>query len=309
VSPVHPDPPEHTRGERRYVAYGLRILSDLPLPELDSRADGEIPQIRIERGPVASGLENPTLQGGLFETSPGKFLLRMEGVARYLVTGGDRIVIDLAPDADPGSVRLFLLGSVFGALLHQRGLLPLHASAIETPKGAVLFAGFSGAGKSALAAAFHVRGYTVIADEICALDGDHVRPAVPRLLLWPDVIEELKLRDGEIRQVRPNVRKFHVPLKKEQPTDSLRVHGLYILNVSSGQRPGRDFEITRSSGVGKLQTLIDFTFRRQFAAGMESDYVNRATVAAQTMAISRLFRSQRQSLRETADLLESDFAR
>jgi hypothetical protein len=309
VSPVYPDRPEHTRGAHRYVAYGLRILSELTLPELDSRADGDAPQIRIETGPVTSGLENPTLLGGLFETSPGNFLLRMEGVARYLVTGGDRIVIDVAPEADGDSVRLFLLGSVFGALLHQRGLLPLHASAIETPKGAVLFAGMSGTGKSALAAAFHVRGYRVIADEICALDGDRVRPAVPRLLLWPDVIEELKLNDGEIRQVRQNVRKFHVPLKKDRPTDSLPVHGLYILNVSSGQRPGRNFEITRSSGVGKLQTILDFTFRRQFAATMESDYINRATVAGQTIAISRLFRSQGHSLRETADLLESDFAR
>ena len=69
------------------------------------------------------------------------------------------------------------------------------------------------------------------------------------------------------------------------------------------------FEITRSSGVGKLQTLIDFTFRRQFAAGREADYIGQATAAARAIPISWLFRSQSRSLGETADLLESDFTR
>lgn len=47
-------------------------------------------------------------------------------------------------------------------LLYQRGILPLHGSTIETPQGAVMFAGVSGSGKSTLAASFHAHGYAVL---------------------------------------------------------------------------------------------------------------------------------------------------
>ena len=55
---------------------------------------------------------------------------------------------------------------------------------------------------------------------------------MPRLLLWPDVIDELKLRDRDIRQVRPNVGKYHVSVEKHHPSNSVPVHALYVLNVA-----------------------------------------------------------------------------
>ena len=62
---------------------------------------------------------------------------------------------DPAPGRDlyESDVRVFLLGSCIGALLHQRGILVLHAGAIHTDKGAVLFTGPWGIGKSTLLAA------------------------------------------------------------------------------------------------------------------------------------------------------------
>jgi len=230
----------------------------------------------------------------------------LDGIARYLVTGGDQIVIHPAPEADPDSLRLFLLGPVFGALLHQRRLLPLHASAIETPKGVVLFAGHSGTGKSALAAAFYRRGYRVVADEVCALDRNFVRAAPARLLLWPDILEELGLWSPTVRKVRPNLEKYHVPFGGRALDDSLPVHAIYVLNIANGP----DFCISRLGGIEKLEALIQFTFRRQFLWGMESGtgYMDRATAAARAIPISRLSRSPSRSLRETADLLEGDFS-
>jgi hypothetical protein len=298
-----PDPDAKQSG---YTAYGLPILSGLPLPELWPRDMRGAAEVRIRAGEVASELSGCTARSELFEVSPSRLLLRLDGVARYLVTGGDQIVIDPAPDADADSVRLFLLGSVFGALLHQRRLLPLHASAIETPKGVVLFAGLSGTGKSSLAAAFYQRGYRVVADEICALDGTFVRSAAPRLLLWPDTLEELGLWSDAVRQVRPNLKKYHVPLGGQALGDSLPVHAIYILNITNGP----DLRISRLAAIEKLQAVIQYTFRRQFLWGMESGtgYMDRAVGAVRNILISRLTRSPSCSLMETADLLEGDFS-
>jgi hypothetical protein len=289
-----------------YVAYGLPILSGLALPELSTRDYSDAPQVRIHPGDVALELAGRTGKGALFETGRNRFLLRLDGIARYLVTNGDQIVIDPAPETDEDSVRLFLMGSVFGALLHQRGLLPLHASAIETPRGAVLFAGASGSGKSTLAGAFYRRGYRVVADEICALDGDRVHPAVPKLALWPDAVEELGLWSGSVRQVRPNLKKFHVPVEPWTSHAALPVHAIYILTMTN--RP--DFTVSRLCGVEKLQALINCTFRRQFI-GLESGtaYMSRIAAAGRIIPMSRLLRTPSRSLRETADLLEKDFTR
>jgi hypothetical protein len=288
-----------------YLAYGLPILSGLALPELPIRNYPDPQQVRIHAGVVAPELAGCTGKGALFQTDQSRFLLCLDGIARYLVTNGNQIVVDPAPETDADSVRLFLLGSVFGALLHQRGLLPLHASAIETARGVVLFAGASGTGKSTLAGAFYRRGYRVVADEICALDGDGVLPAIPHLVLWPDAVEELGLWSEAVMQVRPTIRKFRVPVEPWASQAPLPVYAIYFLSMTN--RP--NFAVSRLRGVEKLQALINCTFRRQFISGTESaaGYMRLVTAAAGMIPVSRLVRSPSRSLAETADLLERDF--
>ena len=46
-------------------------------------------------------------------------------VGRYRIEAGNRITVESEPGVPERNVRLFLLGSAFGVLLHQRGLLPV----------------------------------------------------------------------------------------------------------------------------------------------------------------------------------------
>jgi len=71
---------------RLYSAYGLAIFSGFPLPELLERADSDPAQVKICAGSVPREPAGRTARGGLFEVGPGRFLLHMEGVARYLVS-------------------------------------------------------------------------------------------------------------------------------------------------------------------------------------------------------------------------------
>ncbi len=139
-----------------YKTYGLTIDSEISLPELipqtnrneqDAARASQQGIVQIRLGAVPEQLEHPTGQGVLYQASANQFLLSMNHIARYLVRNGNEIIIQPALNALESDIRVFLLGSVFGALLHQRELLVLHASAIGTDAGAVLFTGPSGIGR------------------------------------------------------------------------------------------------------------------------------------------------------------------
>ena len=176
---------------RDYAVFGLRIRSNVELPELFPASGGAAPDVTIELGSVPVVTHGEA--DGLNQVN-GEFVLVIPKVARYGIEAGKRITVDAEPGVPERNVRVFLLGSAFGVLLHQRGLLPLHANAIEIDGAAVAFMGPSGAGKSTLAAWFHDRGFRVIADDVCAVSHDfegrpQAAPGLPRLRLWAEALE------------------------------------------------------------------------------------------------------------------------
>ena len=101
-------------------------------------------------GRVPEQLDEADATGVFYQAKRGMLLLNVERVARFLISSGNEILVDVVPGAEWDMVLLLLFGSAFGALLHQRKLLVVHASAIATTRGAVLFTGASGYGKSTL---------------------------------------------------------------------------------------------------------------------------------------------------------------
>lgn len=159
-----------------YHAFGLDIRSEIQLPELSvsfASPGQSVGVIDVRYGHVPENLENPKASGVLFQAADGVFLLKMDSIARYMASNGKEIIVEPLPGSGEKDIRLFLLGSVFGALLHQRGALALHSSGIVTSHGdekkAVLFAGNSGIGKSTLAAALQQRGYPLLGDDKIAV--------------------------------------------------------------------------------------------------------------------------------------------
>ena len=115
------------------------------------------------------------------------------GIATFDVTR-DRIVVGPVHGVPTANVRLFLLGTAMGLLAHLRGLLPLHANAVEIDGEAVAFAGPSGCGKSTLAAWFHDRGHRLITDDVCVISTMNgapplALPGLPRVRLWRQALE------------------------------------------------------------------------------------------------------------------------
>lgn len=200
-----------SRESRRALhrAFGLCYQVSRPLPNLPECAQPADPAVHVELEDSTIGLADPAVFTPVHADNTGpvdsamrvemdaagtQFRLRYpDGVEFRLDREGIRVRSRWTAASTREDAATYLLSSVSGFLLRLRGVTALHASAIATDAGAVLFAGASEAGKSAVAAAFARLGVPVLSDDIAALeestDGFRVQPGLPRVLIWPDVVE------------------------------------------------------------------------------------------------------------------------
>jgi len=199
----------------RYRIAGLTVSSDVEIPGLHAGAGDASADVAIALGPVPERLDDPAAAGPNWAMAQGAFLLRVPGIARFWLTGGASIAYQPEPEAAHGDIAAFLTGTTFGILLHQRGLVVLHASGVAVNGQAVLFMGPSGAGKSTLATALAQRGYPLGTDDFCVVGADGAgRPLVhpdgrmPKL--WAQAIRHLDLAERQGPAVRGRLSKFYV---------------------------------------------------------------------------------------------------
>ena len=217
-----------------YQSAGLCIASEIGLPGLAHSEPRAAADIRVVRGDTPEVLDRPTAHGPTWQLNGDDFLLAVPGVARFHMSGDHTITVTPADGGDPADIPIFLLGSALGILLHRRGQIVLHASAIRVGDAAVLFCGASGAGKSTLAAALAQRGYPLVTDDICTLSLDgagapRVHPDGRQLKLWAQAIDKLDLAAGRGLRVRPRLEKFYVAPPSEASAGSLPLGAVYAL--------------------------------------------------------------------------------
>lgn len=297
-----------TRHDHR--AFGLRIRSCLPLPELipdDSEGD---PDAWIVYGSVPADLPEASLVRRRFQATAGALLLRIEGVARYLVTDGKRIVVEPEAQADENDVRLFLLGSALGGLLHQRHDLVLHGSAVKVGGCCAVFLGTSGSGKSTLALAFRERGYPIVTDDLSVVraGGDGrlaVQPGYPQAKLWLDSLASVNIAGEDLRRIGRSMEKRALPLDASFFRSALPVGRIYILRPDDRD----DIRIEPVSGSRRFAALRNHTYRSRYleGSGSKAEHFQSAVQLAQRVPIS-IVRRPREFLRlpELVDRLEAD---
>jgi hypothetical protein len=275
----------------RYQSYGLSISSDLDLPELlpaqvDS-ADVVISQGRIASDSIADGKQ----LGPFLYANRRQLLLEVPEVARYLIENGNRITYQPLGDIDADSIRVFLLGSCFGALLFQRGFLVLHGNAVQIGDGCVICVGHSGAGKSTLAAAMVQRGHSLVADDVCAINArGFIEPGFPRIKLWADTARQLGIDIQPLGRIRPGIDKFNWPLADNFCDASLPVRAVYVL-----QRHNKDeFALDEVSGMDRFQLLRNNSYRQRYMKGMQlqPEHLKLCSTLAQRARIARITRPQ-----------------
>jgi len=245
-----------------YACFGLIIESEIELPELYA-IEKKSPDVKIRQGNVPKHL--PVIYGGgaLFEIGPTDFLLRFEKIGSFRVENGKNITVQSFEGTRPEEVRLFILGSVMGALLHQRGVLALHGSAITNGQKSIVVIGKSSVGKSSVAAFFSQKGYEIISDDITAIKFQNgtslVSPGIPQIKLWRDVIEHLKMGNDLIK-IRPDFEKYAKSIRNHYSSSPKLIDTIIHLDT----RNTVDYNLSKITGFDKFNCLLSNTYRYQY---------------------------------------------
>lgn len=243
---------------KKYAVFGLTLESELPLPELLPAPTDAPTDVVLRFGDA----------GDTHAISPDEVTLVIPKVGSYRIRGGNEISIAPREGASDRNLRLFALGSALGAIIHQRGLLPLHANAIDIGGSAVAFMGHSGAGKSTMAAWFLDRGHRILADDVCVVipDGDGrplAYPGIPRLRLWREALERSGRDTDGLELAFDGMDKFNLPTPAPSQSGPIPLSHVYLL-----EKAEQGSEITRLSGVAALDALVANTYRGGYLARM-----------------------------------------
>jgi hypothetical protein len=302
--------------KHHYQVFGLHVVSDILLPELMKAIDPLAePQVSIALDKVPTAIADPILKTEGYQAAKGKFLFLVPDVASYYVTNGNSIVVEPEEQAQDYSVRLFLLGTSFGALLMQRGILPLHGSAVLIKGRGVVFTGMSGAGKSSLLAAFRKRDYPFLTDDVVAVTMDTdgiawIHPSYPQQKMWRDSTKAIGVETESLKPfyTYEDQEKFAVPAPQGFWRSPAPLSAVYELQVASCSK----VELQSLTGTDKLSILLSHTYRPWLidGLGLKAAHFQQCAAVARQVTVSLLSRpAEKFTLEEQVRCVEQDLAR
>jgi len=133
-----------------------------------------------------------------------------------------------------------------------------------------------------------------------------VIPAFPQIKIWADTAKKLEQETETLRQVRPQLEKYALPILADFPSGPLPLYAIYHLATHNKA----DFELEPMEDASKFRVLLNNTYRARFLDGLEMrrEHFKLGILTANSAIIRRVVRpSAPFLLDELIDLLEADF--
>ncbi len=254
-----------------YILAGLTIRSEVPLPELLPHAQADSsPDVEIRYGRVPDSLPGAMASTPEAQITQHAVLLEIPRVGRFYVRAGKEVRVQPDADVKAEDLRLFLLGSAFGAIYFQRGFFPLHASVVVINGGAIAFSGDPGAGKSTIAAWLNNQGYPLLCDDVCVIrftvdEQPMAYPAFPRLKLWTDALSAFDIDHSGLQRDYSRADKYHLSATGEFRLEPAPLRHINLLRFSDDLAPPHIEDIKPAHAVPLLR---DNTYRFQYISGL-----------------------------------------
>jgi len=296
----------------RYFVSGMSVLSDHRV--FAHMADGwkEIDELIGQSDVIIQTLpvsDRPDLP---FRDSATDFLFQSKSDLFFRISHGSRITIYRGNSVGDRDVTLFLIGSAWGVLCHQRGLLPLHCSAVASGSNAFAFIAPSGGGKSTLAASLCLHGYDHVCDDVAIVDitsdlGASLRAMPKGLKLWREAVDALDLKPTERVTEDQKVEKYYVDLPNTSVDQELNLTAIYTLDFSTETiKPC----ISRVTGAVLLKSLYTNIYRVEWIDKIADpkNVLSQVRIIAETVPVYQFSRPRALSdLKTTTKYLSDHF--
>ena len=246
------------------------VSADLDLGErVTSFLSSQAADVAIFEGSVPQSIKD---EGGgvAYQIAPGKMLLNLPNGTRIFIEDGERIIYHRGENCTDKDIALFVLGSAWGALCYQRGLIPLHASAVIVDGYIYAFTGHSGSGKSTLAAGLSAYGLDFFTDDVLIYDpSESADKAIcyagqKDLKLWGDAVTLTNsVATGRIRDT-PDLDKHFARPNKVSTKTKAPLSKLFILDRTNTPDSDKNL-LTPLTGAVAFKTIIENMYRPRYA--------------------------------------------
>jgi hypothetical protein len=292
-----------------YTGYGLRIRSAVKLSALVAASvTADEADVTIRTGEVPLCFPRHSSAVGWLQGDADEIILCHGGLV-VSVSRGKEIVVDAPGEEGSWMLRLLLLGPVMAVLVHQRGMLPLHASAVAIDGRVCAFLGESGAGKSTLAAALSQRGHPIVTDDVLSVGFDEAGgpaayPAFPKLRIASPAAAALGIRPDALPVVHDDIdqRVLYPAADRPMLRGWLPLHSMFVLAVGDTHCVDR---IHGGEAFGELEQHVYVNRALLETAGTVREHFLRCARLTRTSGIYRLQRPRSlDALARTARVVE-----
>lgn len=277
---------------RTYTVFGLRLRTDVSLAEAEE-ADGDafdcILRHRAEAPPPFAGAELgeeivfADVRVHSFARESG-YRLAYDDTGAFDISGdGSEITWWSGGRPADDAVETDILGRVLAFALHGKGILTLHASAVDVAGSGIAFLGPKAFGKSTLATAMVNRGSRLITDDSLAVElsmPPKLRPGIQHIRLRQDAATHNKVRGDESRGAKVRVRP---DAGASVATETTPFRAIYVLTPMAELQGRAPVERERCS---EIQATLSVVSCRKLGALLAGQGAATAFEAAATLARS-----------------------
>lgn len=252
---------------KQYRVYGLVIRSEIEFEELIETDQAYDVDISLQ--PVPEKIKRK-LMNRVIAIIENSLIFRINDVFFY-TSNGNQIIIEMNQQMDINTIKLYVLGTCLGAILMQRGTIPLHGSAIQFKSKGVLVLGDSGAGKSTLVNCLLAKDCLILTDDVIATCKDNNKyfalSSYPEQKLHEEALAKntIKLyRNKKVPYIDNNKKKYYISRSSQFFDGKTSIDIIIVLVISDDVK----LEITKVKGVKKVEMLMNNIYRYEFITGL-----------------------------------------
>ncbi|MBU4548344.1 MAG: hypothetical protein KUA33_08870 [Methanobacterium sp.] len=228
-----------------YKAFGLEIASEIELPGMTPGSGNELrecdPDVVITLGAAdPSQITGAEVEGPNYLVTGSDVYLWWDEIGKVKISKGEQVTVEPIASLE-GSDELnlipFLLGPVMSLMLHQRGFLVLHGSAVnmgkvatsEISSGAVAFLGHRGNGKSTTAIHLYVEGYPLVAIKFDEAGKPVVYPGYPHVRLSEEAYNQVKEHTDILTPLKTLAGKVFCDASYQFSPEPVKLERIYVI--------------------------------------------------------------------------------